>query len=585
MRIRLAKNAGFCMGVRRAVDMALDLQTEGHPKPIVTYGPLIHNPQTLELLRSRGIEEADSLERITTGTVVIRAHGISPDEKRILKEKGVTIVDATCPRVAKVQAVIGKYATKGCFTIIVGDADHPEVKGLLGFAKNGGTVIASAEDVRSADSIDSSTEICVVAQTTQEPDTFDAVVAGLKERFSHIHVYNTICDSTKKRQEEVRRLAGVVDTIVVVGGRGSGNTRRLVKVAQAHGAATIHVETAEEIPRSALFGADYVGVTAGASTPNWQIQAVISKLKQIGMSSGAGPLRRLRRLFDIAVMTYIWAAAAGGGLTAASLTLQGKEITWPSLVLTMLFVFSMHLLNRTMDQSGAVRFNTPEIAAFYARNRGLLSLAGGLASLGALSISLWLGLYPFLLLAAMFAGGLIYTVPAEARFIDSSRKWRSLKDIPGSKTMLVALGWGMAAVILPACVGDGEPNVPGVIVSYCFASGLVFWRTALSDLLDIQGDRIVGRETIPILLGAARTRRLLKIMLVILGACLVGATAVGWVTSMGYVLVLNTLIFGLYLFVHIRGQLVDRLLFECFVDANLLLAGGLSMVYGIVMWR
>ena len=143
MKIRLAKTAGFCMGVRRAVDMVLDLQRDSPPLPIVTYGPLIHNPQTLELLRSRGIQEAKSLDQISGGTVVIRAHGISPQERHTLESKGVGIIDATCPRVARVQAVIRKHAGKGHFCVIVGDEDHPEVRGLMGFASAGSIAIPS----------------------------------------------------------------------------------------------------------------------------------------------------------------------------------------------------------------------------------------------------------------------------------------------------------------------------------------------------------------------------------------------------------------------------------------------------------
>ena len=152
-----------------------------------------------------------------------------------------------------------------------------------------------------------------MAQTTQETGTFEKVVELLKSRFSRIHVHNTICDSTKKRQSEVSRLAGEVDTILVVGGKGSGNTRRLVKVAEAKGVKALHVETDEDIPAEMIAASDVIGVTAGASTPNWQIRGVMDRLKEISMTRRAGPLKSLRRVGDIAVMTYCVAGLAGAG--------------------------------------------------------------------------------------------------------------------------------------------------------------------------------------------------------------------------------------------------------------------------------
>ena len=341
------------MGVRRAVDMVLDLQRDSPPLPIVTYGPLIHNPQTLELLKSRGIEEAKSLDQISGGTVVIRAHGISPVERHALENKGVGIIDATCPRVARVQAVIRKHAAKGHFCVIVGDEDHPEVRGLMGFASAGSIAIPSYEGNGFLDSLPHDREICVVAQTTQEIETFDGVVKIIRGRCPNLHVYNTICDSTKSRQAEVSQMAGQVDLVVVVGGKGSGNTQRLVKVARAQGISALHVETDEDIPLQAFLGVGSVGVTAGASTPNWQIRRVTDRLKEIGMTRTPSLLKRVRRISDIAIMTYCWAAAAGGSLTATCLVLQGRQITWLPLVVTMLFVFSMHLLNRI--QNGRAR--------------------------------------------------------------------------------------------------------------------------------------------------------------------------------------------------------------------------------------
>jgi (E)-4-hydroxy-3-methyl-but-2-enyl pyrophosphate reductase len=581
MKIRLAKTAGFCMGVRRAVDMVLDLQRDSPPLPIVTYGPLIHNPQTLELLRSRGILEAKSLDQIDRGTVVIWAHGISPLERRTLQSKGVGIVDATCPRVARVQAVIRKHAAKGHFCVIVGDEDHPEVRGLMGFASAGSIAIPSYEENGFLDSLPRDREICVVAQTTQEIDTFDGVVDLIRGHCPKLHVYNTICDSTKSRQAEVSQMARQVDLVVVVGGKGSGNTQRLVKVAQAQGISALHVETDEDVPSQAFTGVGSVGVTAGASTPNWQIRRVTDRLREIGMTRTPSFMRRVLRISDIAIMTYCWAAVAGGSLTATCLVLQGRQVTWLPLAVTMLFVFSMHLLNRVQERTGAVRFNTPEIALFYARHRGLLTALGVFSSFAAIVLGFWMGRYAGLLLTAMLVTGRLYTVPLAAGLKLPWLKWRSLKDLPGSKTPLVALGWAASAAILPVIGSPGDLLWPETAVAFVFAAGMVFWRTALSDLLDIQGDRMVGRETIPILIGVKNTRKLLQTLLIFLGLLLAVSTAAGIVPAVGYWLILNTVVFGCFFIFYSKRHLVDRVSFEGITDGNFLLAGIISMVYGI----
>ncbi|MBI5248548.1 MAG: 4-hydroxy-3-methylbut-2-enyl diphosphate reductase [Desulfomonile tiedjei] len=580
MKIRLAKTAGFCMGVRRAVDMVLDLQRAAPPMPIVTYGPLIHNPQTLELLRSRGIQEVKSLDEITGGTVVIRAHGISPQERQVLEAKGVGIIDATCPRVHRVQAVIRKHASKGHFCIIVGDEDHPEVRGLMGFASAGGITVPSADLNGLLDRIPSDRGVCLVAQTTQDLETFEEVGRVLKARCPELHVYNTICDSTRRRQTEVSRLSRQVDMVVVVGGKGSGNTQRLAKVAEAQGVRALHVETDDELPSQSLAGIRTVGVTAGASTPNWQIRRITDRLKEIGMSRGGAPWKQLRRIADITVMTYGWAALAGGGLTATSLVLQGRSMKWLPMVVAMLFVFSMHLLNRIQERSGAVRFNTPEIADFYVRHRKFLTSLGVFSSLAALVLSLWMGVHAALLLTAMLVAGRLYMVPlvSAARF--PGLKWRSLKDLPGSKTPLVALGWATAASILPLMGSVSESFAPGAVVAFIFSAGMVFWRTALSDLLDIQGDRIVGRETIPILIGVKNTRILLLTLLAFLVLLLVLTAAMGWIPPVGLLLVLDILVFGGLFVIYRRRHLVDRLAFEGILDGNFILAGILSAFYG-----
>lgn len=570
------------MGVRRAVDIALALKRRRLPLPITTYGPLIHNPQTLKLLESRDISKTDSIDQINAGTVIIRAHGISPQECQQLESKQINIVDATCPRVMRVQAFINKHSKKGDFCVIVGDEDHPEVRGLIGFATAGAIAISGPEMVRMLDKIPKGRAICVVAQTTQEPEKFNRVVELLNERGHHLSVYNTICDSTRKRQAEVRELARNVDMVIVVGGKGSGNTRRLAKVAAEHGVRVCHVETADEISPDDLAGINRVGVTAGASTPNWQIRSVIERLKQIDLDTRSGIWAKFRHFIDITIMTYLWAALGGAGLTLVCTTLQGGSLGTDPALVTGLFVFSMHLLNRLQERSGALRFNTPEIAAFYSRHGVILAAFGALSALMAIILSYFLGLSSMLMVLGMIVTGILYPAPIFTWIKIPGTKWVALKDIPGSKTPLVALGWAMAAAIIPALSLNVNYGIASLIVSFVVAASTVFWRTALSDLIDIQGDRIGGRDTIPILFGGRSTEKILNVLLILLSSLLFLSSMWAWSTTFGYVLLFNLLIFKFLFDFYKRGHLVDRLMFEGLIDGNFVLAGILSWIYTLL---
>ncbi len=583
MKIRIAKTAGFCMGVRRAVDLALDLKRQQPPLPIVTYGPLIHNPQTLNLLESRGISQTNSIDDIEGGTVIIRAHGISPQERKELEAKRINIVDATCPRVTRVQALIDKHAKKGSFCIIVGDEDHPEVRALIGFATAGALAISGPEMIDKLKSIPKQKSVCIVAQTTQEPHKFDQIVQFLKKDGFDLSVYNTICDSTRKRQTEVKELAQDVEMVIVVGGKGSGNTKRLSEVAKEHCVRALHVETAEEISVTDLAGIDRLGVTAGASTPNWQIRSVIEKIKQIDLSSkpGIGPI--FRRFLDITIMTYVWAGLGGAGLTLVCATLQGGPIEADPVIVTALFVFSMHLSNRILERSGALRFNTPEIAGFYSNYEVLLAVLSGISAIIAIILSCPLGLVSMLMLLGMIITGMLYPVPILGWLKIPRMKWKALKDIPGSKTPLVALGWAIAAAIIPAFSLNATLSLPALFISFLIAALMVFWRTALSDLIDIQGDRIGGRDTIPILFGGRVTEKMLNALLIFLSLFLIVSSMWNWTTSFGYLLLLNLLVFKFLFDFYKRGHLVDRLIFEGLIDGNFVLAGIFSLIYRVVL--
>ena len=275
MQVLLADKAGFCMGVRRAVDATLTLVDEGQ-EDLATLGPLIHNPQVLEELGNKGVEVLEQVPTEQKGIVIVRAHGIPPAAKEKLENSGARVLDATCPRVLKVQAIISRHSSEGAVTVIIGDKNHAEVVGLMGYAEAGVHVVSEEEDVKAL-MIDG--PYIIVSQTTQDEPGFNRLSAMIMDRIPSGRVFNTICDSTAKRQEAVRKLSSEVDAMVVVGGRASANTARLAQVAAEMGCKVFLVETVREIRPEDFDGFDSVGVTAGASTPSWIINEVVTTLE------------------------------------------------------------------------------------------------------------------------------------------------------------------------------------------------------------------------------------------------------------------------------------------------------------------
>ncbi|MBI4595227.1 MAG: 4-hydroxy-3-methylbut-2-enyl diphosphate reductase [Candidatus Tectomicrobia bacterium] len=268
------------MGVQRATSIVLTLLNKGE-KNIRTLGPLIHNPQAISLLESKGVkviedlEDANSVEDI----VVIRAHGVPPGRKEEMKVRNLRIKDATCPKVLNVQSIIRKHVKQGYQAIIIGDKEHPEIIGLQGFAGTSGHVISSIEDLNKLPEFE---KICVVAQTTQSEEKFLAISEKLKEKAKESLIFNTICESTNRRQAEIKELAKKTELLIIIGGKNSGNTKRLAEIAESTGTPTLQIESERELKARDFRGKSVVGVSAGASTPSWVIEKVIYKIRQLG---------------------------------------------------------------------------------------------------------------------------------------------------------------------------------------------------------------------------------------------------------------------------------------------------------------
>lgn len=278
LRIEVAKRAGFCFGVRRAIDLALRTLAENPGPSVVSVGELIHNPQTVAHLAGMGLRVIPSVEEVTPGmTLLVRSHGL---DRRLVEEarrRGAEIVDATCPDVRKAQLAAEELRQQGYQVVIVGDRGHPEVEALLGAAGPGAVVIDGPEGLAA---LPRSEKVGVVAQTTQPPTKVEAVVEALRAGGSEVAAPKTTCGATQRRQEEAAEIAKRHPVMVVVGGRKSANTTRLAELCEAAGARTYHVEHAGELKREWFAGVESVGVTAGASTPDWVIEEVVDKMAE-----------------------------------------------------------------------------------------------------------------------------------------------------------------------------------------------------------------------------------------------------------------------------------------------------------------
>jgi 4-hydroxy-3-methylbut-2-enyl diphosphate reductase len=276
MKIIQAENAGFCFGVKRAMKLAFEA-AKNNESIIYSLGPLIHNPQQVEVLAERGVRVVSDLESLNPGdTLIIRSHGTSPDVLQAAESKNLNIVDATCPFVVKAQELVQLLASENYQVIIVGEGDHPEVIGLVGFAGDDVWVIEKASDVQN---LPVKQRVGVIAQTTQSLNNLREIVSALLEKSDELKVFNTICHATTHRQESALDIASKADLMIVIGGHNSANTSRLASLCSQSGVPTRHIETSDELEVSWLAGVLTIGVTAGASTPEWIIEDVIGKLK------------------------------------------------------------------------------------------------------------------------------------------------------------------------------------------------------------------------------------------------------------------------------------------------------------------
>ena len=509
MKILVAETAGFCWGVRRALDQAVDLskKTDG---PVLTFGPLIHNAQVLEELTEQNIHTAEQISDIRGGAVLVRAHGVRPEVFDQLRATGAEVFDATCPLVRKVQKIISKYGNDGYDVVIVGDDHHAEVVGLRGYTAQRCFVVANEKE---ADNLPEFDRVCVVSQTTQNDDTFARTVEVIKHKARVIRATNTVCEPTRDHQQETIDLAKRVDLMIVVGGRHSANTCRLAELAAQEGPRVLHIETDAELHGHEFGGCTTVGVTAGASTPEWMINRVVEKIETFNRETTSRLQTWLKHAMSVLVASNVYVGLGAASLTlAASLLLHPLSLPRDTLLRLMraagLFILAMHSVNRYQERSHYSGWGTFPPRAFQRFQQIMLwvaisALAAALGLAASLGPGQFLGLASFGLLGALYG---VKLVPLRwARHITGIRR---IKDLPASRDIATALGWTVAAGIVPLVTVGSSSLLRAVgVISFIFL--LVFLRSALIGVRDVQGDKIMGMETLFKVVGKRRTKEVL----------------------------------------------------------------------------
>lgn len=277
MKVLLAQSAGFCFGVKRALDTVEREIKKADGRPIYTYGPIIHNEIVVDDLKARGVRVMDEncdLDRLEKGTVIIRSHGVSSRVMEELREDGFDVVDATCPFVLKIHRVVNEYAKKGYHIIITGNREHPEVEGIIGWIPGDDyEVIGSREEAEAID-LPLDRKICLVSQTTFNYKKFEELVEIIENKGYSIFCLNTICSATAERQNEAAAVADKVDVMIVIGGKHSSNSQKLYEICKEINPRTFFIQSRDDLDLSVIESIDSVGITAGASTPQKIIQEV-----------------------------------------------------------------------------------------------------------------------------------------------------------------------------------------------------------------------------------------------------------------------------------------------------------------------
>jgi 4-hydroxy-3-methylbut-2-enyl diphosphate reductase len=558
--------------------------------PVYSVGPLIHNQAAFDLLEKKGMSPYEEGMDLPEGAVVIiRAHGLPPEKELALRKTGARVVDATCPKVKALQRLVEREADNGRQVLIWGQGKHPEVEGLLGYAKGHGVAFSEPGELGRLPNYG---KVLLVAQTTQDQDGWEVMKERARERYAKgdFIAIPTICEATISRQREAKALSKEADAVVVVGGKDSGNTKRLLSIASMGGKKAIAVEDPGELPPGFLDGCGRVGLIAGASSPNWQIRMVAQALSASGRDLERGPGAYLSRFFRALVLSNIYVGLGCGVFGWAMAKAMG--FTLPGILFCLFAYFSLanHLLHGFADRASS-RFNDPDRAAFlfkYGKPLVLLGVMCALLAQTAAWAAGWKCLACLLLFSALSLG-LALSFP---KFGGSGLAgWRKsvarLGELSFNKTTKVSLGWALLLTVIPWL---HEPPLAArdkaSLISFTAAGIAIFLqlfsRNFLMDMLDAMGDRVFERETPASFLGHRKARRFLVGLLALWALCLALFFSLGALNQMALLLIVSGPVYNGLVLRRLSGRgVLGGFGFDLLVDGQFFLSGLLALLWGL----
>jgi (E)-4-hydroxy-3-methyl-but-2-enyl pyrophosphate reductase len=568
-----AHTAGFCWGVRRAVDLVLaELRKGGDPYAV--YGELVHNPQVLRALEERGVSICESPDEMGRGTLFLRTHGTTLEKRREFSSLPLKIRDLTCPRVGRALALARKKSREGYDVIILGDPSHQEVKSILSYGGARAHVISGPDEINNLKGI---SKPFLLSQTTQNTETFEKTRNALKDRFPELDYAFTICNSTSLRQDELRRLSDVVDCVVVVGGRNSANTARLAEIAREEGLPAYHIETHVELQESELKRYENVLLTAGASTPSWSIRKVRERLLEIqdgGLRTG-----RIRKYLQNAVFGNFHILPVTFILGAAGACIH-KSANWLMPVLAAsLFLYAVHTVTSVLE-SGFSRPSGLRRQEFIRSHRSLLIITSLMAFAGSFFLSVFLNPLWTLILGVMLVLFLLYSMP----LIRKANPFRGLRSLPGSRDLMFAGAWSFLLAFLPGYISAGESITAGTVLLAAAMFFLFLSRCLLTDLVDLQGDALMGMDTIPIHAGRSRSVQLFWLCVSVAILLLLAGMASGHLPGSTAEFLPGLLLLAAGFLILARTPFPSELLKRIIADGSLFAAGILPVLLSGAGW-
>jgi len=542
--------------------------------PYAVYGDLVHNPQVLRALADRGVSICMTPENMNSGTLFLRTHGTTLERCKQLKQLPLTIRDLTCPRVGKALAIARKKNREGYDIIILGDPQHQEVRSILSYGGDRAQVISGPDEITALSDI---SRPFLLSQTTQNTETFEETKNALLKKYPDLEYAFTICDSTSLRQDELRKMCDRVDCVVVVGGRNSANTARLVEIAREEGLPSYHIETHEELDTDELKKYENILLTAGSSTPSWSIRKVREKLLEIqGGTLRAGKVWKLLQgmifgNFHVLPLTFILGIAG-------AFILNNEKWLVPALA-SSLFLYGVHSVTSVLE-SGYSHPSRLRRQEFIRSHRMLLTVSSFMAFAGSLTMSVFLNpLWP-VILGVMLVLFLVYSLP----LIRKVYPFRGLRSLPGSRDVMFAGAWSFLLAFLPGYISAGESITPGTVLWAAVLFFLFLSRCLLADLVDLQGDALMGMDTIPIHAGRALSVRLFWLCFSLASVFLAAGIAVGYLPGAAAAFFPGPLFLAAGFLILARTPFPSELLKRLIADGSLFAAGLLPVLICIGGW-